>query len=162
MRGKWLKVPKIFCKKKIWKLIYDRILTRYEQIIHKIKTIHHSVYVPHLPYLSIDECLDCFHVLVIVNSGAIDVGHRCLFELWFSQHIFLVVGLLSKSEREKQTLCINIYMWNPGKWFWWTYLQARNKGIDVENGGLVDIEREGERGTNGESGTDLCTLPRVK
>ena len=27
----------------------------------------------------------------------------------------------SKSEREKQILFINSYIWNLEKWYWWTY-----------------------------------------
>ena len=33
----------------------------------------------------------------------------------------------SKSEREKQILYNIIYMWNPQKWYRWTYLQSRNR-----------------------------------
>ena len=39
----------------------------------------------------------------------------------------------SKSEREKQILYINAYMWNLEKWYRWTYLQGRNRDTDVEN-----------------------------
>ena len=53
----------------------------------------------------------------------------------------------SKSEREKQILYINIYIWNLEKWYRWTYLQSRNRDSDVENqhmdtkgGGGMDSE----------------------
>ena len=39
----------------------------------------------------------------------------------------------SKSEREKQILYINTYMWNLEKWYRWTGLQGRNRDTDVEN-----------------------------
>ena len=39
----------------------------------------------------------------------------------------------SKSEKEKQILYINAYMWNLEKWYRWTYLQSRNRDTDVEN-----------------------------
>ena len=49
----------------------------------------------------------------------------------------------SKSEREKQILHINAYIWNLEKWYWWTSLQGRNGDADVENG-LVHKVGEGE------------------
>ena len=39
----------------------------------------------------------------------------------------------SKSEREKQMLYINAYMWNLEEWYRWTGLQGRNRDTDVEN-----------------------------
>ena len=33
----------------------------------------------------------------------------------------------SKSEREKQILYINAYMWNLEKWYRWSYLQSRKR-----------------------------------
>ena len=39
----------------------------------------------------------------------------------------------SKSEREKQILRVNAYMWNLEKWYRWTYLQSRNKDTDLVN-----------------------------
>ena len=39
----------------------------------------------------------------------------------------------SKPEREKQISYINAYLWNLAKWYRWTYLQGRNRDIDVEN-----------------------------
>ena len=32
----------------------------------------------------------------------------------------------SESEREKQILDINAYIWNLERWYWWTYLQGSN------------------------------------
>ena len=62
----------------------------------------------------------------------------------------------SKSEREKQTLYINAYIWNLEKWYWWTYFLGRSG--DVENG-LVDTAGEGD---DWESSTNIYTLPCVK
>ena len=71
----------------------------------------------------------------------------------------------SKSEREKQILYINAYMWNLEKWCRWTGLQGRNRDTDVENkgmdtkGGKVGL---GSGGMNWEIGTDMYTLICIK
>ena len=49
----------------------------------------------------------------------------------------------SKSEREKQILYINAYIWNLEKWYRWSYLQSRNKDTDVEN---KRMDNKGEGG----------------
>ena len=51
----------------------------------------------------------------------------------------------SKSERENQILCINTYIWNLEKWYWWIYLQGRSGDADVENE-HVETVGEGEVG----------------
>ena len=39
----------------------------------------------------------------------------------------------SKSESKKQILHINTYIWNPERWYWWTYLKGSNGDADIEN-----------------------------
>ena len=39
----------------------------------------------------------------------------------------------SKSERGKQTLYINAYIWNLEKWYQWTYFGGRNRDANTEN-----------------------------
>ena len=63
----------------------------------------------------------------------------------------------SKSEREKQILSIDAYMWNLAKQYWWTYFQGRNGDTDVENG-LGNKSGEGKGGGNGESSTAIYML----
>ena len=53
----------------------------------------------------------------------------------------------SKSEREKQILYINAYIWNLEKLYWWTYLDGRIGDTDIGNR-LVKTVEEGEGGTN--------------
>ena len=50
----------------------------------------------------------------------------------------------SKSDRERQIPYDITYMWNLKKWYKWTYLQNRNRVIDVENK-LMVTRGEGER-----------------
>ena len=55
-----------------------------------------------------------------VSSGEVDEPRACHIK-W------------NKSEREKQILHINTYIWNLEKWPWWTYLQGSNRDTDIEN-----------------------------
>ena len=73
----------------------------------------------------------------------------------------------SKSEREKQILYINAYMWNLEKWYRWTSLQGRNRDTDVEKkhghqGGKVAAGGGGGGGMNWEIGIDIYTLICIK
>ena len=67
----------------------------------------------------------------------------------------------SKSEREKQALYINAYIWNIEKWYWWIYLQGSNRDANIENR-LVDTVAEGEGWMNWEHSIETYTLPYVK
>ena len=65
------------------------------------------------------------------------------------------------NKSERQTSCINAYMWNLENWYWWTYLQGRNGNTDIENVLVVTVgEREG--GINWESSTDIYTVSCIK
>ena len=55
---------------------------------------------------------------------------------------------------------IHIYIWNLEKWYWWTYLQGKNRDADLENG-LVAMAGEEGGGTNQECSIDIYTLPCV-
>ena len=53
---------------------------------------------------------------------------------WFAEMwVDLETVIHSKSEREKQILYINAYMWTWKKWYRQSYLQKRKRGTDVEN-----------------------------
>ena len=67
----------------------------------------------------------------------------------------------SKSEREKQISHINAYTRNLEKWYWWTYLQGRNRNVDIGNG-LVDTVGERKVGQVERITLTLYTLSRVK
>ena len=47
---------------------------------------------------------------------------------------------VSQKEKNKYDI-INAYTQNLKKWYWWTYLQGRNRNADIENG-LVDTVGE--------------------
>ena len=63
-------------------------------------------------------------------------------------------GQVSQKEKSKY---ISAYVWNLEKWYWWTYLQGRNRDTDIENE-LVDTAGEGEGGSNWEHSKNIYTL----
>ena len=52
--------------------------------------MHHNCFI----HSSVNGHLGCFHVLATGNSAAMDTGYIGLFQIWFSQGICPVVGLL--------------------------------------------------------------------
>ena len=81
-------------------------------LVHILK--RHSVHI----YNGVLPCHIKEHIWV--SSSEVDEPRACYTE-W------------SKSEREKQILYINIYIWNLEKWYWWAYLQDSNGDVDIEN-----------------------------
>ena len=65
------------------------------------------------------------------------------------------------SEREKQILYINAYIWNLERWYWWTYLQGSNGDADIMNR-LVDLGGEGGEGTHWKRSIETDTSPDVR
>ena len=64
----------------------------------------------------------------------------------------------SKTERGKQILYINTYMWDIEKCYRWTYLQGKSRALDVQS---KHVDTRG-RAVNWEIGIDIYTLPCVK
>ena len=67
-----------------------------------------------------------------------------------------------KSEKEKQILYTNTYIWNLERWYWWSYFQGNSGDIDIENR-LMDTAGWVERRSVGcmERVTWKLTLPYV-
>ena len=50
-------------------------------------------------------------------------------EMW--TNLGAIIQSEVKSEREKQILYFNMYIWNIEKWNRWTYLQSRDCGVET-------------------------------
>ena len=62
----------------------------------------------------------------------------------------------SKSEKEKQISYINACMWNLEKWYWWFYLQDRERDTDIESKPMDTKGGKGWRGgSDWETGVDI-------
>ena len=48
----------------------------------------------------------------------------------------------SEVSQKNKSSYINTYIWNLEKWYWWTYLEGKNRDTDIENR-LVDTKGEG-------------------
>ena len=66
-----------------------------------------------------------------------------------------------KSERERQTLYMNSYIWNLERQYQWSYTKGSKGDTDVENI-LLDSVGEGEGGVIWENSIEICSLPYVK
>ena len=67
----------------------------------------------------------------------------------------------SKSERKRQILHINAYIWNLEGWYQWSYMQGSKGDTEVKNR-ILDSEGEGEGGMTWENSFETCTFSRVK
>ena len=67
----------------------------------------------------------------------------------------------NKSERERQILYINAYIWNLERWHQQSYMQGCKGDADVKNR-LSDSVGEGEGGMIWENNIETCILPYVK
>ena len=66
------------------------------------------------------------------------------------------------SQKEKrQILYINVYIWNLGWWYQWSYIQGNKGDTDVKNR-LLDSVGEGKGGMIWENSIETWTLPYVK
>ena len=66
----------------------------------------------------------------------------------------------SKSEKDRQILYINPYIWNLEKWYWRSYMQGSKGNTDVKNRLLDSVE--GEDRMIWENSTEMHVLPYVK
>ena len=83
-----------------------------------------------------------------VSSNEVDEPKACYTE-W------------SKSEKDRQILYINPYIWNLEKWYWRSYMQGSKGNTDVKNR-LLDSVEEGEDRMIWENSTEMHVLPYVK
>ena len=67
----------------------------------------------------------------------------------------------NKSERERQILYINAYIWNLETWYQRSYMQGSKGDTDVKNR-LLDSVGEGEGGMIWVNSFEICTSPYVK
>ena len=67
-----------------------------------------------------------------------------------------------RSKLEKQIPYINVYICNLEKYYWWTYLQGRNRDGDIENRHVDTVGDGGEGKINWETSIYMCILSCVK
>ena len=66
----------------------------------------------------------------------------------------------SKSERERQILYINAYIWNLERWHWQSYVQGSKGDTDIKNRLLESVE-EGKSRMIWENSIKPYILPYV-
>ena len=62
----------------------------------------------------------------------------------------------SKSERERQIVYIDAYIWNLERWYWWSYMHGSKGDLDIKNR-LRIVAGEGEGGMTWESHIETYT-----
>ena len=67
----------------------------------------------------------------------------------------------SRSERKRQIMYINIYIWTLERWYWWSYIQSSKGDTDVKNR-LLNSAGESEGGMTWENSIETYILPYVK
>ena len=92
----------------------------------------------------IDRCMDKEDMVHIYNG--ILLSHKKEW-MWVScsEVDELRPCYTERSKLEKQIPYINVYIWNLEKYYWWTYLQGRNRDGDIENRHVDTVGEGGGR-----------------
>ena len=67
----------------------------------------------------------------------------------------------NKSERERQILYVNAYIWNLERWYRQSYMTGSKGDIDIKHR-LLDSVGEGKDGMIWENSIETYTVPHVK
>ena len=102
-------------------------------------------------------------VVVHIHDGIL-LSHK-KEHIWVSSVEVGVPGVhyteWSKSERKRQILYVNAYIWNLEIWYPWSYIQGSKGERDIKRK-LLDSVGEGEGGMIWENSIETYTLPYVK
>ena len=105
--------------------------------------------------MSIDRWMDKAAV-VHIYSGILAIKKECI---WVSANEVDEprAYYTEWSKSEKQISYINACIWNPERWYWWTYLQSSSGDADINNRVMDTGWGGGEDGTNGERSMETYT-----
>ena len=103
-----------------------------------------SATLPVRPTLPFSACVHTFVLYIYISVAQWNISHKrkevgSFVMIWMDLESVLQRKVSQKEK--KQISYINAHIWNLEKWYWWTYLQSRNRDADVENG-LVNTEWE--------------------
>ena len=93
-----------------------------------------------------------------IDKNGILLSHKKEY-IWVSSNEVNEPGAYL-SERERQMLYINAYVWNLERQYQWSYVHGSKGGTDIKNW-LLGSVGEGEGGIISENSIETCALPYV-
>ena len=102
--------------------------------------------------MSIDKWLDKEVVVHIYNGILLSHKNDWIWVNWTD--VDEPTACYTNEVSQRKILYINTYICNLEKWYWWIYVQGRNRDTYILNG-LVDTEGEGEGRAIWENSIDM-------